>query len=468
MVSLAAALKSSFYVTLARGYYLALRIVFVLLLVAVIGPEAYGRYSYAQSWYVFLIPLALWGGNELVISRYLKTDAALRNDFAGSILSVRLLLGCIGVAVIAGFAIATEPDAALRQLMLVYSTGLLIRSVIAWLSAMFLAVGKGSRFFWVSVAFLTVEVVLVLGLAVSERSLLVIASAQVGVWLATMVVMAAVHLARSISVLPRWDSDYVRQFLKDGLEVGLANFCMYGVSPCLLLLFRHGGSSTDLGSVALATTGFMILLQISVRVSNALLPAFGTEVHEPANKPWGFLRASLIYSVGLIGMLSTSASFFLSPLLADSGLGRLEDPLTLVLRYLWLTAPILLFACLRMYLINERYYRTLLVSTCGGLLTAIAWFSAHKGSDVATPLVAMAAGFITMTLFALLRQRELLRGSPSPMQPIGVVFVTSAFVVVVSEGAGASLVLLGFYWTAAAVYATRELRGLRARLLQST
>ncbi|MEM1145206.1 MAG: oligosaccharide flippase family protein, partial [Pseudomonadota bacterium] len=161
-LELSTAISQSAVVAASRLYYLAIRACFLFFFVRFLGLENYGSFNYAQSWYILLMPFALLGTNELIISQIPLSSEPERERFLATSLALRFVSSTVTTLLIVAFALSVETDLVLQQLMLIFAPAALIRGCIGWFSAVFVAQGLVLRWTSFSTFFVTVDVVAVL------------------------------------------------------------------------------------------------------------------------------------------------------------------------------------------------------------------------------------------------------------------------------------------------------------------
>lgn len=400
-----AALRSSYFLGLSRLYYLALRLVYIVVLVQLIGVERYGYFSYAANWYVLLMPLAMWGGNELLISQLARTSAVSQAGFAGTSLSLRALLGVLCSLVIAVSAVFVESNTQLRLLMLVFAQGVIVRSILAWYTAMFAARGQSLIWLKIHVLFTTAEVLLVLWVAYGDASLQSLALTQSAVWWLTLLFASRVHRRHFGPVRFFWEPSVARHLLLRGAALGIATFLLFCMLPGLLLLYRYLQSDlASLGALALVLQVFQIADQLVLVVSNALLPA----LRLPSAEGPGNLSRFILFALGLCAAIGIALAL-LVPLtmpwfIAVLPIQRFDAALMLLGDWAWVLAALLALHVLRLVLVTLGAVLRYLLSVFGGmfaLLLTLGLAYQTTGVDSGVVLQSMAIALSTVAFFEL-------------------------------------------------------------------
>lgn len=399
------ALRSGFYLALSRLYYLVIRLVYIFLLVQLIGVEKYGYFSYAANWYVLLLPLAMWGGNELLISRLAKITAMQQAEFAGTSLSLRLVFAGLGTMLIAVSALFLETESQLQQLMLIFSQGIMLRGLLGWYTSMYAARGQSALWFRLHMLFTTLEVVLVLVLASLGSSLLGLAVAQSCIWWITLLVVVQ-HQGRHFGPLGLcWNVGVVRWLVTRGAALGLANFFLLCMIPGLLLLYRYlGPELATLGALALVLQVFQIADGLVRIVSNALLPALRNSSQDERRKLLTFSACGCLLATLAGGVAAGALMIAKASLLAYAPLQRFHSALALLADFAWVLMPLLSLHVLRLALITLDAVPSYLIAVLSGVCAVgVTLLVAHLGAgiDAEAVLRSMGVGFTVTALCEL-------------------------------------------------------------------
>ncbi|MHA7815828.1 MAG: MATE family efflux transporter [Pseudohaliea sp.] len=371
---------------LARSYHVGLRIVFIYLLVEQIGVQAYGFYAYAQSWYVLLLPLAAWGGNELLISGLISRSDDEQHRFAGTALTLRLALGAASGLLIVVIALAAETRHDLALLMLVFSQAVFVRGLIGLVTSLFTARGRSIEWIRLSVFFMTLEVVLVLWFAGTGAALYELALLQTLVWWATLLTGARFYAARYAPVHPRWDTGLAGWFLREGALVGLASFLILALTPGLLLAYRYLAPQLgDLGPVALVLQVFLILQQFLTLVTNALLPALERPSGNRSGNLAGFSATALSLALCAAGALSMALRVVIPRVLASLDPTPFDGALLLLAEHAWILVPVLVMQVFQPVLIASGRGIGFLTAVASGYALALAYMVLVSAAGTLVP-----------------------------------------------------------------------------------
>ena len=419
------ALANGLVIGLGRAYYLTLRTLYVFLLVQAIGLQRYGEYSFAQSWYLLLMPLAAWGGNELLISGFLMRAPDDRPRFVGTALLLRAGTSALAALLISAAAMLIEPIAELRLLILIYASGLVTRSLTGWFAALFTARGRSGLWIRWSVCLTTLEVILVLAAAHRGADLLVIATLQTALWALVMVAAYAVHAICFEPVRPAWNRELAWSLLVNGASLGSATFLYLSLAPGLLLVYRYTTADmADFGSVALVLQIFLLAQQVLTGMLNALLASLRPMPDSDNDSLQVFARSSLRLAVvaGSTVALGALAAVLLAFSISDRS--TFQAALELLSGYAWLIVPIMVVQCLRIVVLSVAAYPAFLRAVGAGFILGMLFLPLARllvALDAQTVFQAMTAALLLMVLLlgrATMRRLPPAQG-PSEWLPLG-------------------------------------------------
>lgn len=433
---LRSSLLNGSYLALSKFYYLAVRGAYIVFFARIIGVEAYGYYSYTQNWYVLLLPLAMWGMNELVISELVKTPASQRPALLGSGLGLRIVLA-IGFALLTMIlAVIVEPDSGLRLLIFIYTQGLVARSIANWYSALFVAAGKSAYWLGVSVPFMTLEIVLALLLAYRGATLVDIAWMQCTLWWLMMFGAWLLYRSRIGSQPLAWSWAYLAFYFRQGASLGAATFLIYCLTPILLILYRSLAADVQrLGDVALVLQVIAILGQIVLVVSNAGLPALGRTGPGAADRLRKFCRLVWLGSFYAGGAVVVAVMVLVPLAVAAYPDSVFADPALLFARHCWLLAPMMAVHGIRLALISDgRVHGFLLVMVLGvAVLVALVFLLKFQGlldTDSVFSALGVSFSVIALAMLCVLQRAGL--GMPVPALLVPVLAFGAVLVLLVS------------------------------------
>ncbi|KAA6186098.1 oligosaccharide flippase family protein [Thiohalocapsa marina] len=260
--------------TLARG----LRILYLVALARLLGPELFALLSNAQFWQLLFLPLVVFGTGRL-LSREIGRNPAAFSEILAATLTLRLALGFLvaSAAALAGWWLTSDP--AERSVLVLFSVALLARGVAGWTQQVFIASESSHLLLRQEIGWRAAEAVLGLATLVAEAGLLGVAAVHVLTWLlqagsGLLVVHRQLH-----RVTFGWHRSQLRVLLQDGLSamlVALAlSVMLNGSLPVYLKLFP---GHTDGGQLAVVLQALSVLLLLPKGIAKSTLPILGRQV----------------------------------------------------------------------------------------------------------------------------------------------------------------------------------------------
>lgn len=409
------ALLNSSYQGLSSLYYLVVRSIYVILFARALGVDQYGAYVYSQSWYLLALTFAHWGMNELAIAEHARVGVVRGRAVFAAGYALRLAL-CSGLVVfLVALAFLVESDPELRLLMVIYAQAVLARGAASWYQAMFVAHERSQFWLYLSIPFLTLEIVVAITLALSGASLAVIAMAQCAVWWLLLLACALVFRRYFGPFRPRPLTRYTRFFLRNGLSLALAALAFSSLGSGLLILCRYFvGTGPSLGEAAFVIQLVLILGYAIKAISSSALPPLARPSEGLASKQSLFVVTIWSQSL-LLGTAAFLAGTLLMPPMVVWAIGPdFAAAAGLFARYSWLLIPLPIIYGLRLVLISHHRSSDFLLAIVAGLMLMVLqvlflWWS---GSMTVGGL--LAALGVTHGAIALVVLMQVLRIVPMP------------------------------------------------------
>lgn len=398
----AQAFSNASFLALARSYHLLVRGVFLYFLVALLGKAQYGLYGYAQSWYLILAPLAVLGGNELLINGFLRRPESERDDFTGTALSVRLVLGVPLTALLMIIALATETDPELRILIMIFAQALWLRVLISFYSSLFVARGRSRDWVFYSMLFSSVEALAIVWVAWRGSPLWFLALAQILVLGATLATAAWLSTRGYRRVAFRWQRPIAVSFFRDGAVLGAATWLLLAIPSALVIAYKPlGNNLQELGTLALVAQLLLILQQLIQRVSNALLPALDRPSKDSSGNLLVFAVWSTVLCVctgGILCLVASPVAALLTAWLQNEAFG---DALFLLADQAWIFIPMLEVQALRLAMIANGDAKGLLLATIAGAAGLVLGISYLAMGNALSPSGSLASAGVSFGLIAV-------------------------------------------------------------------
>ena len=158
MFGIRSILTNAAQLTLARLLTQTVRIVYVIVLARILGPEVYGLFAYAQSWYMAFLPVTMLGLGAIV-SREVGRNRERGARTVRQVAFIRVLASILGAAACALIGWFVDLDPAARQLILVFALALVGRTLAVTAEEIFSAYERSYYILWQEAVFRPLEVV---------------------------------------------------------------------------------------------------------------------------------------------------------------------------------------------------------------------------------------------------------------------------------------------------------------------
>ena len=284
-------LSNSAYLTVTRFGTLVVRVIYVLVIARVLGPELYGLLAYGQSWYMAFFPIALLGLGA-IISREIGRDPSNTPIFLATTITLRMVAALLAAIVSASLGWHLEPDATLRQLLLIFSLALAGRAMAIWAEHVFVAHERSGYVLIQEAIFRPSEVLIGIGLLFWGSGVVALAVLHAIVWWLQAFLSFAVVRARLVSVALSWDSAAVRRVLRATWPIAIAALMAGWLMQGPLVLYRHqpGVTEAALGQLALALQMVVVLSTFPGSIGMAALPILARSIERGDQKDILFLE----------------------------------------------------------------------------------------------------------------------------------------------------------------------------------
>jgi len=405
------ALLNGSYQSVANLYYLVARSIYIVVFARLLGVELYGYYVYSQSWYVLALTIATWGMNELVIAEHARLKPTSRVSLVATGFSLRLILSTVVALLVIAAALLFEPEGNLRLLIIIYAQGVVVRGTTSWFASLFVARQRSQYWLYLTVPFLTLEVLVAVSLALSGAGLIAIAVVQCVIWWLLLFVTWFIYWQKFEPLSPGFDWKHVRYFLRNGPSLALAAFILSFMGPGLLIVYRYfTDNGYQLGEAAFVIQVMVILGYMIKVVSNSALPQLSPSLQNREQRQAFFVSVIWHQSLYLGGVVFLLCYWLLAPLvvqLIGQEFGGAADAFA---RFSWLLIPLLIIYGLRAVLISNRQMHGFLLAMVAGLALLLAQLfvlAFIEAINVASLLAALGISYclIAGIILALVRQR---------------------------------------------------------------
>jgi O-antigen/teichoic acid export membrane protein len=390
-----------------QAWYLALRVVYLVVFARLLGIEQYGHYVYALSWYLIATSASAWGMHELLLARWEQTSHSRRAALAGSGMALRLSLALAATLVLLLAALLGEPDPGLRLLIVIYAQGVIARGATGWLLALFMARERNDYVLYASAPIAFVEVAVAVALAWHGYDLVIIALAQTTCWWLGLAAAWSLHSRRWGALRLQWSRGSVRTFLWYGPALALAATLLAWFGPGLLIALRYLlPDARLLGEVAFLLQVLAMLGQALRMINNSALPFLTRDLTPVAGqgRQAAFIAGywAFCFYLGGIGYL---LGLELLPWLVPRLLGdAFHDAALLLAAHLWLLLPLALVQGLRLTVIARGRFKLLLLALLAGagcLAGAIALVAGQPGAGLPGYLLGLGFSYAASALLLL-------------------------------------------------------------------
>lgn len=306
--------------TAAQVIGIATRMVYIVLVARLLGPELYALLAYSQAWYLAFMPLALLGLGPAIVHAIAR-DPGEAADIAGRSLAIRLTMTGIAMfaCVVLAWIIAPDPRAPL--LITALAAALAGRAVVAWAQHLYAAYEVNHHALRQEVAARVLELALAAGVLLAGGSLLLLVATQGLVW--WLQAARSLYVVRRELVLPRLDWQWARW--KPLLALALPLFVTtaavdWRVNGPLILFRNLNDDAVLFGQFALAMQALFIANTIPQSLSTAAQPVLTRSAVRGDAKD--LLYASVVQRLAFVlGAAAGLAGLALGPWLFGALLG---------------------------------------------------------------------------------------------------------------------------------------------------
>jgi O-antigen/teichoic acid export membrane protein len=299
----------------------ALGLAYFAVMARCLGPALYGRWAYGIAAYVLVLGLTGFGFETLVLLRLGrdKHDAA---DFVGLTLTLRLAFLGLGVAGLAGYALAAEPDPANAIVLLLLIPALVGRGVALWARICFLGYERMGDYLRIVTWLRSAEVGCGILYLVSGGGLLGVVILHSLSWLGE----AGFGLWRVRSRLTpyalRLDWRPAVEFLAQGAVLGTAAAAYMWLTAGPIVLLRHTGIGlAQLGQFAIVSSLTMILVGSTHAFFIAALPVLSRLARQGHSGMASYGRLTALVVAGATAA-AVGLGWLLGPPVAEWALGE--------------------------------------------------------------------------------------------------------------------------------------------------
>jgi O-antigen/teichoic acid export membrane protein len=270
--------RNSLYLVGSRWLNYAIRMVYLVFLAKLLGPEKYGLYGYGVAWYLSFLPFTSMGLG-VILSREVGKRNGQGQVVVSQTFGLQVVVALIAFAISVVLAFIVEKDTATRMVILVFSISIVARALAMWVEQVYTAYEVNQYSFYLESAFRPAEVALGVGILLSGYGLFTIAGLHSAIWAIQAVVGVAMvfrFVGGRIHIV-QWAA--VKAILIQGLPIGLSFIFVNWFLQGPIVLFKHvEGAGPGLGQLALTMQVFILFSSVPSAVCSAALPGLSRSV----------------------------------------------------------------------------------------------------------------------------------------------------------------------------------------------
>lgn len=385
--------------TAARAVNIATRIVYVILVARLLGPELYALLAYSQSWYLAFLPLAVFGlGN--VIVRSIAADPDRAPEFAAQAAAIQFLMTIIAGVSCVVVAWIVAPHTKAPVLISVLVTALIGRSIWAWAQNLYTAFEVTYHVLRQEAFFRVVELMVTVTILLSGGGIILLVTTHGLIWWAqaayTLFVVRRDLVPLKVAWRPaEWKplAAMAAPFFVSALAVN------WGMQGPIILLGNLEEDIVLIGQFALA----MQILFIAATLPRSLATGAQPVVTRAAKRADG---KDLIYAHAVLRasfLLGATAGLFglaLGPWLIDLLLGAdFSVAGSLLGLTLWCLIPITAANAFSAVILARGHFQVLMIANvAGAIVTTVLLILLVPPLGVHGAVLAAAMGYVTPLL----------------------------------------------------------------------
>jgi O-antigen/teichoic acid export membrane protein len=360
--------KNTAFLTATRGINIAARMVYIILVARLLGPELYALLAFSQSWYLTFLPIGIFGLGDIVL-RTIALHPSHATNIASQSLSIHLIMASAASITCAALAWIILPDSDAPLLISVLVLALIGRTLSAWADNLFVAFDTPSNILRHEVFFRVAELILAIVILLSGGSLLLLAAFHAIVWWA--------HAARGIFVVRRdlmpirltWSTNTLIPVALTGIPFVLIALAVSWMMRGPIIIF-HGLAETDIvfSQYALAMQILFIAAMLPISLGHAAQPVVTRAVKRGDGKDIVYAHAILRLSfiLGTIAGLGglTFGPWFIELLFGEEFVVAGQ----LVGLTLWCLIPIFGTSAFPTVILARGHFRILMLAAVTGAL----------------------------------------------------------------------------------------------------
>ena len=380
------------------------RAVYAVVLARYLGAEMYGEYNYALSWYVALIPLAVFGTDYLIL-RQPNNETSSYMPLLRTTLSVRLGLGLVLTAISIMVIDEVGRVRDLQPVLVMMSVAIIGRSISLWCIAVCTSCDATRFVLILEVTFRLLELVVGALLLYNGFGLLALATLHAMVWTLQGLVSAVVvkRLLPAISLFPGWASP--KLLIGDSVQFLVGGLALAWIFQAPLLLQRTNfNSSVDIGILALSLQIIFIATSLTGEVANAAMTALASMKTSVVEDLDVFYTKFVLFSSLVIGAIFFISAIYVGQTAVNLVFGPEYALVSTVLPWVGIVlVPSFWIITLTSVLVAKRHYTITMYGNVAGAATVtllcLFWTSPELPQ---TGIIALLAGSVVAGLATLI------------------------------------------------------------------
>lgn len=450
-----------------------MRALYIVILARYLGPEMFGLFAYGQSWYIAFLPLTALGLGP-VLSREIGRDRGSGAKLVNTSISLKTISALVGAILCAVLGWITDPDAAARNLLMLFALALAGRSIALWAEEVFIAYESSRLVLRQNMIFRPAEIAIAIAVLVAGGDLMALAITHGLIWWLQAAAGLSLLHRRLVALRPRWSPSEVGHLLRAGLPICVAGVLGSWLMHGPLILFRHtAGTGSDLGQLAMAIQILTLTIILPASVAQAALPVMSRAVQRGDGKEtrylegMGRLGVSLAVGAGLTALTVIEPLF---DLVLGSGYSVASELVTYVL---WLLLPFSVAIASSQVLVARGHFTwTAPCALAGALVMTAATVPLASAHGAIGAVIALAAGLIVWALALLVlvaREGRVNFGLAFVRPCLSAALAIAAYWAVMGFDRWLALALAGVLFVALMTFAgtTRSERGALREILRN-
>jgi len=265
--------RNAFFLMGSHWANILIRLCYVVFLARWLGPELYGLFNYAMSWYMVILPLSGLGLG-VILGHEIPRNPDRQSDSLSGTFSLRVIsaVSCAVFCAVTGLVLEKNPEA--RQLLLVFSSALVGRSLAYWASSAFTAYEASQYAFVFRSSFRILELVFSLLLIYLGGGILALSVVHGLSWWAEGIFSILWIKNKFAPVEFRARGKELRRYFRQGLLLGIMSVSQTFILQGPLIIYRYtSGLGDHLGQLALAMQALILMASLPGFLTAGALPA---------------------------------------------------------------------------------------------------------------------------------------------------------------------------------------------------